>query len=91
MDQILGNRGVFLEAGDKIWIFHGRFISPLCFFIVAPSADPPQKKKLLVPNLDLSNDWQKPRQQWEEVPAAPKAEEQGFPRKTVAPSKALIQ
>ncbi|XP_053132798.1 MICAL-like protein 2 isoform X3 [Hemicordylus capensis] len=53
----------------------------------ALSADQSQKKKRLMPNLDLLGDWQKPRQQWEDVPAAPEVADPGQPKRAVAPVK----
>ncbi|XP_062999329.1 MICAL-like protein 2 [Elgaria multicarinata webbii] len=51
----------------------------------APSSDQPKKKKLLVPSLDILGGWQKPQQEWEDDPAAQKAEVPGPPKRAVAP------
>ncbi|XP_054851228.1 MICAL-like protein 2 isoform X2 [Eublepharis macularius] len=53
----------------------------------APSADQPQKKKLLVSQLDITSGWQKPRQQWEDIPSSRKVEEPGWPKRAIAPVK----
>ncbi|KAJ6655982.1 hypothetical protein lerEdw1_004567 [Lerista edwardsae] len=52
-----------------------------------PPADQPPKRKRLVPNLDISNDWQKPRQQWADIPASQKKEERGLPRHSSIPEE----
>uniref|UniRef100_A0ACB8FKI9 Uncharacterized protein n=1 Tax=Sphaerodactylus townsendi TaxID=933632 RepID=A0ACB8FKI9_9SAUR len=53
----------------------------------APSADQPQKKKLLVPTLEVTSGWQKPRQPWEDAPGLRKVEESGWPKKATASVK----
>lgn len=44
-------------------------------------------KKLLKPNLDLLSSWQKPQQQWADLPAARKVEETAPSKKVVAPGQ----
>ncbi|KAL8175376.1 UNVERIFIED_CONTAM: hypothetical protein K2H54_021557, partial [Gekko kuhli] len=50
----------------------------------APSADHPQKKRLLVTSLDITSGWQKPRPQGEGAPTLRKVEEPGWPKKAIA-------
>ncbi|XP_025023950.1 MICAL-like protein 2 isoform X2 [Python bivittatus] len=50
----------------------------------APLAVQPQKKKLLVPQLDVSSSWQQAKQLWESQPATAKPESWGPSKKVVA-------
>ncbi|XP_060116621.1 MICAL-like protein 2 [Heteronotia binoei] len=53
----------------------------------APSADQPQKKRLLVPSLDVTSGWPKLKHQWEDAPVLRKVEEPGLPKKAIASVK----
>nr|XP_056722602.1 MICAL-like protein 2 [Euleptes europaea] len=64
--------------------------SPKVFLAVqtpAPSADRPQKKKLLVPPSEITSSWQEPRQRWADAPDPRKSEEPGWPKKATASIK----
>ncbi|XP_077172307.1 MICAL-like protein 2 isoform X2 [Paroedura picta] len=70
----------------------GKLASPKVPLVVqdpAPSADQPQKKRLLVCDLEISSSWQKPRQQWEDAPDLRKVEEPNWPKKSTASVRPL--
>lgn len=62
------------------------------FFPAAPSSNQPQKKRLLVAQLDISGGWEKAKHAWEDPPAALKREVPARPpEKAVASSKHLAR
>ncbi|KAM6423655.1 MICAL-like protein 2 isoform 2-T2 [Liasis olivaceus] len=69
------------EQKDKkssLWVITPATPSP------APLAVQPQKKKLLVPQLDVSSSWRQAKQLWESQPATTKPESWGPSKKVVA-------